>query len=115
MIGRIASGGITVRTDVVPTRVAAGQLSAWKAACAQRGFELGSPARPGGRLIVRSRTCSLPENSAWIVTSGCEPAWSDFGVTLNAGTSNCACAIAGRSKVNEDRHERGTHHCGAPV
>ena len=53
--------GITVRTEVVPTWVAAGQVSAWNAACVQRGFEVGSPARPGGRLIVMSRTCSVPE------------------------------------------------------
>jgi nitrite reductase/ring-hydroxylating ferredoxin subunit len=32
-----------VRTEVLPTRLAAGQLSAWKAACAHFGLELGSP------------------------------------------------------------------------
>ena len=65
------------------------------------GFEVGSPTRPGGRLMREiADVLAAPRTRRGSSRRGCEPAWSDFGVTLNAGTSNCACAIAGRSKVN---------------
>ena len=111
-IGRIASrrdhGAHGGRADLV----AAAQSLLGRSLSAQRALAFGSPARPGGRLIVRSRTCSLPEDPAWIVTSGCGPP-SDFGVTLNEGTSNGACAIAGRSKATGPPGERT--HRGAPA
>ena len=95
------SAGIVVRTDVVPTRVFAAQSSAANCAFVQRGVAFGLPTSPGGRLIVRSRTCSgaaVRREAERDVTSGCEPACSEVGVTVNERTSNAAWAEAGRAR-----------------